>query len=86
MVSSPLLPVLSYKMFVCIKLYLCQQFFSHDEMEPMLPGYLPVLWGVDMSGSRTQHCASLGLNPGPLDLESDAIPPGLEPRTSGFGI
>ena len=69
-------------MFVCIKLYVSVNnfsvFFSHDEMEPMLPGYLPVLWVVDMSGSRTQHCASLGLNPGPLDLESDAIPPGLE--------
>ena len=60
--SDPYVRQLSFKIvFVCIEvLSPSQQFFSLVWAEPMLPGYKPVLWGVNVPYSRTQCGATSG--------------------------
>ena len=51
--------------------------FSHVRTEPPLPGYSPVTCDSQcVLLQDTTRCTVCGLDPGPPDLESDALPPG----------
>ena len=48
-----------YCLFACFEVKRpSQQFFSYAGTELPLPGFKPVLWGVNVSCSRTKHGAA----------------------------
>ena len=61
-----------------------QQFFSHVNMEPPLPGYYQYfLGGKYILLKDTTLGPESGSNPRPLTPESDALPPGHSAAAEG---
>ena len=77
--------VIIFYLFVCIEVKRpSQQFFRYVGMAPPLPGYQPVLWGLNLPCPRTQHgatsenCLAQGQNM--------VSPVRTEPRTTQFRV